>query len=308
MKEKLKIIQNTIQERFKMRIFGIIVLSILVFACQESKVKVEKIKSKFDSIVLTDSVFTGGIEGPAMNSRGDLFIVNFKKQGTIGVLKNGKDTFELFVELPNSSIGNGIRFDIKGNMFIADYVNHNVLKIEKGTKHVSVFAHNDSINQPNDIAVHANGFGFASDPNWAKGTGNLLFFKEGEIKIVESGMGTTNGVEVSPDGKKLYVNESVQTQIWVYDIAENGALSNKQLFIDFEGYGMDGMRCDSKGNLYLARYGAGLVVKMSPEGKVIKEFKLNGEKPTNVTFLQDSDKKIFVTMQEKKWVELISLP
>ncbi len=38
-------------------------------------------------------------------------------------------------------------------------------------------------------------------------------------------MGTANGIEVSPDEKKLYVNESVQRKVWAYDLSENGAIT-----------------------------------------------------------------------------------
>ena len=37
-------------------------------------------------------------------------------------------------------------------------------------------------------------------------------------------MGTTNGIEVSPDEKKLYVNESVQHKVWAYDLSDNGEI------------------------------------------------------------------------------------
>jgi len=261
-----------------------------------------------NSVVITDSVFTGGIEGPAVNSKGDLFVVNFEEEGTVGVLQHGEKEFKTFIKLPNGSIGNGIRFDSKDNMFIADYINHNILFIERGTKNVTVYAHNDSVNQPNDITLLNDESGFASDPNWAQGKGNLLRFKNGDLKIIETDLGTTNGIEVSPDGKFLYVNESVQTRIWRYDISENGSLNNKTLFIDFEGYGMDGMRCDKKGNIFLARYGKGVVTVISREGEVLNEIKLNGEKPTNVTFDPTNEKVLYVTLQDKKWVEKITLP
>ena len=52
-------------------------------------------------------------------------------------------------------------------------------------------------------------------------------------------MGTTNGIEVSPDETKLYVNESVQKNIWVYDLDSDGNISNKILFYSFEDYGLD---------------------------------------------------------------------
>ena len=116
-------------------------------------------------------------------------------------------------------------------------------------------------------------------------------------------MGTTNGIEVSPDNKRLYVNESVQRNVWVYRIKGNGKLRNKKLLIEFADHGMDGMRCDSQGNLYIARYGKGVVAIVSPEGKLIREVKLIGEKPTNIAFGGPDGKTVYVTMQDKGNVE-----
>lgn len=292
-----------------MRQFVFLVPVLFVFACQNTP---EIAKSSDDSElenvdssrIFTDSVFTGGIEGPAVNSKMDLFAVNFQEEGTIGWLKTGASQFETFVKLSNGSIGNGIRFDQKGNMFIADYVNHNVLMIENGTKQISVFAHNDSMNQPNDLAIMDNGILFASDPNWGEKTGQLWRVNlKGKIFLLESGMGTTNGVEVSPDQKTLYVNESVQLKIWAYDIDSEGEVSNKREFISFNDGGMDGMRCDTKGNLYVARYGTGKVIVINPSGDIIREVILHGRNPTNVAFGGKNGKTVFVTMQSKKWIE-----
>ena len=71
---------------------------ILFFACSNSEKVITKRKNEIISEVLTDSVFTHGIEGPAVNSKGDLFVVNFKKQGIIGILKRSKKEFETFID------------------------------------------------------------------------------------------------------------------------------------------------------------------------------------------------------------------
>src|SRR6185503_10189081 len=93
--------------------------------------------------------FTEGIEGPACDRRGNVYAVNYERQGTIGRTTPGGKS-EVFVELPNGSIGNGIRFDRRGMMYVADYVNHNVLRVDPKTREVSVFAHEPQMNQPND--------------------------------------------------------------------------------------------------------------------------------------------------------------
>ena len=160
-----------------------------------------------------EKAFTVGIEGPACDAKGNVYAVNFQKQGTIGrVTPDGKG--EVWVELPGKSVGNGIVFDKKGTMYVADYVGHNVLRIDPATKKVSVFAHEDKMHQPNDLAIAPDGTLYASDPDWGKGTGQVWRIdRDGKASVVAEKMGTTNGIEVSPDGKTLYVNESVQRNV-----------------------------------------------------------------------------------------------
>lgn len=262
-----------------------------------------------------DNAFTNGVEGPAVDSQGVLYAVNYKHQGTIGKVL-GKDKVETLVTLKNGSIGNGIRFDKKGNMYIADYVNHNVLTIaakdlaqggELADK-VKVFAHNAKMNQPNDLAIMDNGILFASDPNWQTSAGNLWRInKQGETSLLKANMGTTNGVEVSPDNNILYVNESVQRKVWRYDLDGQGNVSNKQLLIEFDDFGLDGMRTDKAGNLYIARYGAGVIAVVSPKGKLLREIKLKGQFPTNVAFGGKDGKTVFVTMQKRGAIETFNV-
>src|SRR5207249_4988064 len=94
------------------------------------------------------------------------------RQQTIGkVTPQGKA--EVFVTLPGKSTGNGIVFDKNGFMYVADYVEHKVWKINPKTKKTSVFASNPKMNQPNDLAIAPDGNLYASDPNWEKGTGQV---------------------------------------------------------------------------------------------------------------------------------------
>ena len=250
--------------------------------------------------------FTKGIEGPATDHEGNIYAVNFEEQGTIGkVTPTGEAT--VFVKLPNGSIGNGIRFGQKNQMFVADYVNHNILEIDLKSKMITIFANEPNANQPNDVAISPDMTIYASDPNWSNNTGKLWkVTKEQGFQLLEKDMGTTNGIEVSPDGKKLYVNESFQRKIWVYDIVENGLLENKKEFISFEDFGLDGMRCDANGNLYVCRYSKGTIAILSPTGKLVKELKLKGKKPTNITFSNDY-KRCYVTVADRGTIEVITL-
>jgi sugar lactone lactonase YvrE len=244
--------------------------------------------------------FTEGIEGPACDADGNVYVVNFAREKTIGkVTPDGKA--EVFVTLPGKSTGNGIVFDKQGMMYVADYVGHNVLKIDPKTRKISVFAHNPMMNQPNDLAIAPDGTLYASDPNWGKSTGQLWRIDMGgKTHRVAENMGTTNGIDVSPDGKTLYVNESVQRNVWAFTIDADGSLSNKRLLKKFPDHGFDGMRCDVDGNLYITRYGKGTVAVLSPRGEVLREIDVLGKRPSNLCFGGPDGKTVYVTEVEKQ--------
>ena len=247
--------------------------------------------------------FTSGAEGPAVDKDGNLYAVNYSKEGTVGkVTPNGDSS--IFIELANGSIGNGIRFNSKGEMLIADYTNHNILKVDMVSKRLSVYAHNSMMNQPNDIAIDSKDRLYASDPNWKAGAGRIWRIDtNGKTELLEDRMGTTNGIEVSADEKILYVNESVQRKVWAYDLSDSGTISNKRLVIAFPDFGMDGMRCDVDGNLYITRHGKGTVAKVSPKGALLKEIPLMGKNPSNIAFGGPDGKTAYVTLQDRGNIE-----
>lgn len=246
--------------------------------------------------------FTAEAEGPAVDAMGNLYAVSYDYKETIGkVTPEGKGS--VFIKMPKGSTANGIRFNKQEEMFIADYTGHNVLKADL-QGNVSTFAHEPKMSQPNDLAIMDNGILFASDPNWSKGDGQMWKIDtKGKVSLLEKNMGTTNGIEVSTDQKHLYVNESKQLKIWVYDLSKDGDISNKKLFHSFKDGGLDGMRCDVDGNLYVTRWSSGYVVKLSPQGKLLKTITLKGEKPTNIAFGGKDGKTAYVTVADRGNIE-----
>lgn len=267
-------------------------------ACAQS----DQQKELFKSTLLTPvNSFTSDVEGPAVDKNGILYAVNYQKQGTIGkVMPDG--SVSIYVTLPEGSIGNGIRFDSKGNMLIADYTGHNILIVDPATQAVSVFAHEPRMHQPNDIAIDSKDRIYASDPEWKTNSGRIWRIDaDGKITLLDSVTnGAANGIEVSPDEKNLYVNGG--KFIWAYDL-KNGNISNRRVLIEFPDHTVDGMRCDVKGNIYLARFGKGVVAKISPKGEILKEIPVAGKQTTNVAFGGTDGKTVYVTLMDKGNIE-----
>ena len=276
------------------------VLAVTLLAVVSPGRAADKEKLFVASPLTKEKAFTAGIEGPACDAEGNVYVVNYARDGTIGrVTPDGKG--EIFVQLPGSSVGNGIVFDRKGRMYVADYVGHNVLRIDLKTKKVDVYAHDDRMNQPNDLAIAPDGTLYASDPDWGKSTGQVWRIDtQGKTHRAARDMGTANGIEVSPDGKTLYVNESVQRNVWEFRIAADGSLTDKRLLKKFDDHGFDGMRCDVDGNLYITRYGKGTVAVLSPTGKVLREIDVLGEAPSNLCFGGPDGRTVYVTEVKKQ--------
>lgn len=250
-----------------------------------------------------ENLFTGSIEGPAFDRNGTLYVVNYQRNGTIGKV-DSRGNVELFVVLPEGSIANSIKFNSAGMMMLADYPMHNILAVDMTTKIVRAFSHNDQFNQPNDLCINRRDQLFASDPHWKTNTGKLWRIDpDGSAILLEDSMGTTNGIELSPDEQTLYVNESIQRNVWKYFVDTLGVISNKILFHHFDDFGMDGMKCDVNGNLYVTRYGKGTIAVLSPDGLLIREIQLKGKNCSNLVFGGTDGRSVFVTMQDRKIIE-----
>lgn len=251
-----------------------------------------------------ENLFSVNIEGPAFDKNGQLYVVNYQHDGTIGKVA-GDGTCSMFVELPAGSIANCIQFDSKQNMLLPDFALHNILQVDMKTKKVSIFCHEPRMFSPNDLTLNRKGQIFASDPDWQKSIGQLWRIEpDGTPTLLEKDMGTTNGIELSPDETILYVNESIQRKVWKYKVDSTGNLSDKQLFTEFPDFGLDGMKCDKLGNLYITRWGKGTIVVMSPDGKLIREIPLKGKNCSNLVFGGKLGKTIFVTLQDRKCMEM----
>ena len=267
-------------------------------------------EAEFKSRQVTPSgEYTFGIEGPAVDDAGNLYVVNFGKPGTIGKLAAGASQSELFAVLPEGSVGNAIRFDRDGRMFVADYKKHNIFLISPDGKDVTTYFHSDDFNQPNDMTIATDGTIYASDPHWKRHDGQIWRVSKsadgsvaGERMTADRRMSTTNGIDLSPDGKTLYVGESDTREIWSYRIDGSHLLSSR-LVKRFDDFDIDGLRTDTDGNLLVARIRKGTIAVLSPQGKLKREIALNAKEPTNLAFGGNDGRTVFVTLRQGGFVE-----
>jgi gluconolactonase len=165
----------------------------------------------------------------------------------------------------------------------------------------------------NDIVVTADGGAYATlsglfvDPP-SLVMGKILYRAPGSQKWmpVADDLNYANGVAVSPDQKTLYVSETVGNCILKFTVNKDGSLSRRTNFallnlltpnkVESWWLGPDSMKIDSKGNIYVAQWCGGKVLKLSPDGKLLHVFEIAaGAGTTNVAF-GDSERDLYVTV------------
>ena len=167
----------------------------------------------------------------------------------------------------------------------------------------------------NDIVVTASGgayatvFGPYTDPPIPTSViGKILYLAPGADKWVEvaNDLNYANGIGVSPDGKTLYVSQTVSNCMLKFTVNADGTLSNRSNFAllsvlvknknDSPWLGPDSMKIDSKGNVYVAQWFGGKVLKLSPEGKLLHVFEIAAGNGTTNVALGPDEKELYVTV------------
>jgi len=258
-------------------------------------------------ITFVTSQYGPTIEGASVNPAGEMFAVNYGTSETTYQLGQIVPDQRLFYSDANrASLFNGIRFSNRDAAYIADKINLRVLKLNLGPGNTVInsedFCRNNSMIEPNDVALSITGTVFTSGMIWIDDTddthGHIWSCRQdGTVQQLEV-LGRTNGIELSPDERFLYVSESYnrggvpyEQKIWRYDVnVIEGTIANKTLFVDFkfvdgtEMFDIDGMKTDINGNLYVARYGGRHIAIFSKEGHLIGKIALNFPNSTNLEF------------------------
>lgn len=119
----------------------------------------------------------------------------------------------------------------------------------------------------------------------------------GAIAQLDSGLTLGNGPCWSPDSKTLYHADSMAHVIYAYEYdLETGAVDNRREFFNTSDYGPipDGATVDAEGNLWTAICEGGVVLCLSPGGKVLREIVMPTRLPASCMFFGPDLDRLFV--------------
>jgi len=128
------------------------------------------------------------------------------------------------------------------------------------------------------------------------------------VKTLISGIGLSNGLCWDSSGKKFFYIDTLSRQVALFDYdQEFGVVGNRRVVYEFaeDAGSPDGMTIDLEENLWVALWGGGKVVCLSPDGRLIRELALPVSQPTSLAFGGDKYESLFITsarymLDEKK--------
>jgi sugar lactone lactonase YvrE len=214
---------------------------------------------------------------------------------------------------------NGHTLDLQGRLLSCEHSGRRVSRTEKDGKVVTVASHYNGkkLNSPNDIVVKSDGSIYFTDPPYGiqKAQEELGFSgvyrigKDGKLTLLTDDFPRPNGLALSPDEKRLYINDSQENHIRVFDVKPDGTLANGRLFADLKTPGKagvaDGLKVDIKGNLYTT--GPEGVWVFSPEGKLLGKI-LTPEVPANCGWGDKDYKTLYMTAQTGLYRVRLKIP
>jgi sugar lactone lactonase YvrE len=115
---------------------------------------------------------------------------------------------------------------------------------------------------------------------------------DGKLTEVANDLHYANGVTIGADGR-LYVNESEAGRVISFKIEADGSLSDRRLFVRLYQMGQppnaypDGIKLGPNGNFFVGQYSTAEILEISPDGKLVKGYKVPSSAAPNMTFSED---------------------
>lgn len=206
---------------------------------------------------------------------------------------------------------NGNTLDLQGRLVTCEQGNRRVTRTEHdGT--ITVLAdrwNGRRLNSPNDAAVKSDGSVWFSDPDFGItsdyeghhadseiGANNVYRVDPGtgDVRLVADGFGAPNGLVFSADERRLFVSDTRGGAIRVFDVRDDGTLSDGAVFAEAHGAArFDNLRFDAAGRLWAAAMDDG-VHCYDPDGTLIGRLRVP-ERVANITWGGAKRNRLFVT-------------
>lgn len=203
----------------------------------------------------------GFTEGPVWDQRGFLYVSDEVTNKIFKLYPDGHHEDVVSLGDPD-----GNTYDAKHRLIDCASVLRAIIAVAPDGKDTVLADRFDGkrFNSPNDVVLGPDKALYFTDPtlDLVKGEKQELAYQgvyrlaqDGSVRLLIRDLAQPNGLAFSPDGRKLYVDDSERKDIHVYDFSK-GSVRNGRLFAKLDGPGdPDGMRVDVSGNLFVTGQG-----------------------------------------------------
>lgn len=214
---------------------------------------------------------------------------------------------------------NGHTLDLQGRLLSCEHSGRRVSRTEKDGRVITLADRYQGkrLNSPNDIVVRSDGSIYFTDPPYGiqKDQEELGFYgvyrlsPDGQLTLLTRQFIRPNGLAFSPDEKRLYVNDSQENFVYVFDVQKDGTLTNGRLFADLKSPGKDGaadgLKVDLRGNVYTT--GPEGVWIFAPNGKLLGKI-IPPEVPANVAWGDRDYRTLYMTARTGLYRVRLKIP
>jgi gluconolactonase len=233
----------------------------------------------------------GFTEGPVWDKSGFVYVSDEEINKIFRVYPDGHKE-----ELISLGDPDGNTYDRQLRLIDTASVLRAIIRITPDGKYTVLANHFEGkkLNSPNDVVIGPDGAIYFTDPtlDLVKGETQEIPYQgvyrlddSGKVTLLTKDLTQPNGLAFSPDGKRLYIDDSAEKNIRVYDVQADGTLANGRIFGEEKGNkgeGVpDGMRVDRKGNIFVT--GPKGIWVWDPQGHHIGTIVVP-EQPANLTW------------------------
>ncbi len=293
------------------KVLAIVVLFAFVASAQDSKkerrpFQLEAQSRDFWKLIDHNAQLTsvasgfGFTEGPVWDGSGFLYVSDEEQNKIFRVYRDGR-------KQPVISLGDpdGNTFDPKGRLIDCASVLRAIIRVAPDGEYTTLAERFEGkrFNSPNDVVTGPDGALYFTDPTLDLPAGQkqeipfqgvYRMDKNSRVTLLIKDMSQPNGLAFSPDGKRLYVDDSDRRDIRVFDFSPNGGVTDERLFGEENGAGgvPDGMKVDEKGNLFVV--GPQGIWVWDPQGRHLGTIVVP-QQPANLTWGDPDYKTLYIT-------------
>jgi len=202
---------------------------------------------------------------------GKLWFSDFYTQSVLTVTPGGR--LETILEIPQRPSGLGWTPD--GALLVVSMLDRRLLRVDGGKPRVVAELSSLATGPCNDMVVDAAGRAYVGNFGFDRHRGEpprttciARVDPDGRVTRAADELSFPNGTVITPDGRTLIVAETLAHRLTAFDVAADGALSNRRVFAALEGCFPDGICLDADGAVWVADARTPRVLRVLDGGRI----------------------------------------